>query len=63
MVEAVGARVTRVGPGDAVCFCNGGIGANPGTYAEFAVVPESQLVRKPDGVSFKQLVRVRSIRV
>jgi len=54
VVEAVGARVTRVAPGDAVCFCNGGIGADPGTYAEFAVVPESQLVRKPDGVSFAQ---------
>ena len=54
VVEAVGARVTRVAPGDAICFCNGGIGADPGTYAEFAVVPESQLVPKPDGISFAQ---------
>jgi NADPH2:quinone reductase len=54
VVEEVGAGVVRVAPGDAVCFCNGGIGADPGTYAEFAVVPESQLVAKPASVSFGQ---------
>lgn len=54
VVETVGPQVSRFGPGDAVCFCNGGIGGDPGTYAEFAVVPESQLVRKPAEVSFAQ---------
>lgn len=54
LVEAIGPQVTRFGPGDAVCFCNGGIGGDPGTYAEFAVVPESQLVRKPTEVDFAQ---------
>lgn len=53
-VEAVGPRVSRFKPGDAVCFCNGGIGGDPGTYAEFAVVPESQLVRKAGNVDFLQ---------
>jgi NADPH:quinone reductase len=54
VVEAVGARVSRVAPGDAVCFCNGGIGGDPGTYAEFAVVPERQLAVKPAGVGFAE---------
>lgn len=54
VVEAVGASVTRVEPGNEVCFCNGGIGGHPGTYAEFASVPESQLVAKPAAVSFEQ---------
>lgn len=33
-VEAVGAEVAGVKPGDRVCFCYGGIGATYGTYAE-----------------------------
>jgi NADPH2:quinone reductase len=52
LVEAVGARVRRFKPGDEVCFCNGGIGGDSGTYAEFAVVPEAQLVAKPAKVDF-----------
>src|SRR5579871_374522 len=54
VVEAVGPLVRRFKPGDAVCFCNGGIGGEPGTYAEYAVVPSGQLVRKPDGMDFHQ---------
>jgi NADPH2:quinone reductase len=50
VVEAVGAAVSRVRPGQRVCFCNGGLGGDFGTYAEFAVVPESQLAAVPDGV-------------
>ena len=50
VVEEVGAGVTHFKPGDRVCFCNGGIGGHPGTYAEFAVVPESQLVPIPKRV-------------
>jgi NADPH2:quinone reductase len=53
-VEAVGAQARRFKPGDAVCFCDGGIGGDPGTYAEFAVVPASRLVRKPLHVDFVQ---------
>jgi NADPH:quinone reductase len=53
VVEAVGAGVTSVAPGDRVCFCNGGIGGDLGTYAEFAVVPDQQLVRIPDGVDWR----------
>lgn len=50
IVKAVGAAVTRVKPGDRVCFCNGGIGGTMGTYAEAAVVPEWQLALVPDAV-------------
>jgi NADPH:quinone reductase len=52
VVEAVGPGVTSFEPGDPVCFCNGGIGGEFGTYAEFAVVPDEQLVRIPDGVDW-----------
>lgn len=50
VVEETGSAVSRVQPGQRVCFCNGGIGASFGTYAEFAVVPESQLAAVPDSV-------------
>lgn len=50
IVKEVGEAVTRVKPGDRVCFCNGGIGGVMGTYAEAAVVPEWQLAKVPDAV-------------
>ncbi len=50
VVEATGAAVDRVEPGDRVCFCNGGIGGGAGTYARYAVVPEWLLAPVPDGV-------------
>ena len=50
IVEQVGSGVNRVQAGQRVCFCNGGIGGRFGTYAEFAVVPETQLSLIPDSV-------------
>ena len=50
VVQAVGAAVTSLQPGDRVCFCNGGIGGDFGTYCEAAVVPEWQLAKVPEGV-------------
>ena len=50
VVEQVGSDVSRVEPGQRVCFCNGGIGGDFGTYAEFAVVPETQLSVIPDSI-------------
>ena len=50
IVEAIGDGVSTVRPGQRVCFCNGGIGGSFGTYAEYAVVPESQLASIPDAV-------------
>lgn len=52
VVEETGAEARRFKPGDRVCFCNGGIGGDPGTYAEFAVVPEEQLVAVPSNIDW-----------
>jgi NADPH2:quinone reductase len=38
IVEAVGANVQRFEPGDEVYFFNGGLGNEPGNYAEYSVV-------------------------
>lgn len=51
-VEAVGDGVPDFAPGERVCFCNGGIGGDLGTYAEFAVVPAVQLAKLPGSVDF-----------
>ena len=45
IVESVGAGVTLVGPGDRVAYA-----MTRGSYAEYAVVAETQLVKVPDGV-------------
>lgn len=54
IVAAVGSAVTSVAVGDRVCFCNGGVGGDAGTYARHAVVPEALLALVPDTVSLKQ---------
>ena len=51
-VEEVGGEVSRFQAGDRVCFCNGGIGGDPGTYAELAVVPEDQRVPVPANIEW-----------
>jgi NADPH2:quinone reductase len=50
VVEQIGSDVSRVEPGQRVCFCNGGIGGGFGTYAEYAVVRETQLSVIPDSI-------------
>jgi NADPH2:quinone reductase len=50
VVRSVGSQVRSVAAGDRVCFCNGGIGRDLGTYAEAAVVPEWQLAKIPSEV-------------
>jgi NADPH:quinone reductase len=47
-VEAVGAEVTGVQPGDRVAYA-----MSRGSYAEYAVVPVAILVKLPDHVSFE----------
>ena len=47
VVEAVGAGVTDVRPGDRVAYSGGA----PGSYAEVRVMPAERLVKLPDGVS------------
>ncbi|MFH7024359.1 MAG: zinc-dependent alcohol dehydrogenase family protein [Heteroscytonema crispum UTEX LB 1556] len=54
IVEAVGAEVRYFRVGDEVYFCNGGLGAHQGNYAEFTVVDERFVARKPKSVSFAE---------
>ncbi|WP_066424833.1 zinc-dependent alcohol dehydrogenase family protein [Anabaena sp. 4-3] len=54
IVEAVGAGVQKFRPGDAVYFCNGGLGGSYGNYAEYTVVDERFAAHKPDSLSFAQ---------
>ena len=55
IVAAVGANVTDLRPGDEV-FGSSWTGAlaTLGTYAEFTVVPASQLIKKPAGLAFEE---------
>ena len=52
IVEAIGSQVQRFRVGDEVYFCNGGLGGQPGTYAEYVVVDESIAVHKAQSLSF-----------
>ena len=54
VIERAGAGVKRFRPGDEVFFAHGGYGKEPGNYAEYAVVEERFLARKPKGVSFAE---------
>lgn len=54
VVEAAGTGVSRFTLGDAVYFCNGGIGGHAGTYAEYAVVDARFAARKPARLDFNQ---------
>lgn len=58
IVEAIGDGVTRFSPGDEVYFCHGGIGGAPGSYAEYTVVEEACVARKPGRLSFAQAAAV-----
>lgn len=55
-VEAVGSKVTRFKPGDAVFDeSRGGMQwKNGGTFAEYAAVPEGELALIPQGITFEQ---------
>ena len=53
IVEAVGADVTAFKVGDKVCGLTNG-----GGYAEYCVVPESQTLAMPEGVSFVQAAAI-----
>lgn len=54
IVEAVGTGVQRFRPGDAVYFCNGGLGARYGNYAEYTVVDERFAAHKPTSLTFAE---------
>jgi NADPH:quinone reductase-like Zn-dependent oxidoreductase len=57
VVEAVGADVTDLQPGDEVfgsLWDNARINHPPGTFAEFTVAPASQLIDKPVALTFNE---------
>lgn len=54
VVAAVGAGVERFVPGDEVYFCYGGLGAHQGNYAEYTVVDQQFVARKPANISFTE---------
>ncbi len=58
VVSAVGSAVQRFKVDDAVYFCNGGIGATPGTYAQYAVVDEAFVAHKPVTLDFSAAAAV-----
>jgi len=53
MVEKIGDAVTRFKVGDPVYFCNGGIGDEPGCYAEYTTVHEEYCAAKPANLSLQ----------
>ncbi len=52
IVDAIGAQVTGFNVGDAVYFCNGGIGGAPGNYAQSCVIDEHYVAHKPASLDF-----------
>ncbi|MDO8293285.1 MAG: zinc-dependent alcohol dehydrogenase family protein [Gallionella sp.] len=54
IVEETGSAVTRFRPGDAVYFCNGGIGDEPGCYAEYTALHEEYCAAKPANLSLEE---------
>lgn len=58
IVEAVGEQTKDIAIGDRVCFCHGGVGGTPGTYAEHAVVPGGLVVKVPATVSLKDAAAI-----
>src|SRR5574340_120810 len=53
IVEETGGAVTRFKAGDAVYFCNGGIGDEPGCYAECTTLHEDYCAAKPANLSLE----------
>ncbi|BAI88819.1 zinc-dependent alcohol dehydrogenase family protein [Arthrospira platensis] len=54
VVEAVGSEVEDFAVGDEVYFCDGGLGAQTGNYAELTVVEEKFITRKPISLGFAE---------
>lgn len=55
VIEAVGSEVTKFQGGDEVYFCHGGLGKKgTGNYAQYAVIDERFVARKPQSLSFAE---------
>ena len=53
IVESIGSGVTRFKVGDAVFFNNGGIGDEPGCYAEYTTLHEEYCASSPANISLQ----------
>lgn len=58
VVAAVGPEVRHFSVGDQVYFCNGGLGDQPGTYAEYTLVDERFVALKPRSLSLIEAAAV-----
>ncbi len=58
VVEETGTKASRFAVGDEVYFCQPGFNGRQGTYAEFAVVDEALVARKPKSLDFVQAAAV-----
>ncbi len=59
IVVDIGKEVTRFKPGDEVYFCAGGLGkANTGNYAQYTVVEQDYVAKKPQSLSFAEAATV-----
>lgn len=54
VVESVGSEVTRFQPGDRVAYGTGPLGS----YSDYHVLPEANLIKLPDAISFEQAAAV-----
>ncbi len=53
-VVETGDEVTDISVGDHVWFCHGGLGREPGNYAEYTVVSADEVSLKPDTLDFTE---------
>lgn len=58
IVEAKGEDVTEFSIGDEVYFFHGGLSGIPGNYAEYIVLGERFVARKPENLSFEEAAAV-----
>ncbi len=58
VVDARGAEARRFSEGDEVYFFNGGVGLDPGTYAEYTTVHEDYVAPKPKRLSIEEAAAV-----
>ncbi len=54
VITEVGAAVVHYQPGDEVYFCHGGLGREPGNYAQYTVLDAAHISRKPQTLNFSE---------
>jgi NADPH2:quinone reductase len=52
-VESIGSNVARFKVGDEVFFCNGGLGDEPGNYAEYTTLHEEYCAKNPVNIGLQ----------